>query len=133
MLKQFVGYCNSQDLIPQYQPANRVNHSCKSLLLKLMNDAVWNRECGKVTILTAMDLSMAFDTVDHDILLNILQDHFGITGIALNLFDNYLKPCSCTVTVQKARSSDKDLSFGVPRYPVLAQFCSLHTHHLSHR
>ena len=114
MLKQFVGNYDSQDLIPQYQSAYRVNHSCKTSLLKLLNDALWKREYSKVTILTAMDLSMAFGTVDHDILLNILQDCFGITGTALNWFDSSLRPWLCVVTVQKARSSDKDLSFSVP-------------------
>ena len=115
MLKQFTGYCNSQNLIPQYQLAYRTNHSCETSLLRLLNDALWNRECGKVTILTAMDLSAAFNTVDHDILLNILHDSFGITGTALNWFDSYLKPCSCVVTVQKARSSCRDLAFSVPQ------------------
>ena len=115
MLKQVVGYCDSQDLIPQYQSAYRANHSCETLLLKLVNDALWKRECSKVTILMAMDLSMAFDTVDHDILLNILLDCYGITGTALNQFDSYLRPYSCVVTVQKARFNDKDLSFSVPQ------------------
>ena len=111
MLKQFTGYCNSLDPIPQYQLAYRANHSCETSLLRLLNDALWNRECGKVTILTAMDLSAAFDSVDHD----ILHDHFGITGTALNWFDIYLRPHSCVVTVQKARSSDRDLAFSVPQ------------------
>ena len=62
-----------------------------------------------------MDISAAFDIVDHDILLNILQDHLGITGTALNWFDSYLRPCSCAVTVQKARTCDKDLSFSDPQ------------------
>ena len=68
MLKQFTGHCNSQNLIPQYQSAYRTNHSCETSLLRLLNDALWKRECGKVTILTAMDLSVAFDTVDQNIL-----------------------------------------------------------------
>ena len=128
MLKQFIGYCNSQDLIPQYQSAYRANHSCETSLLRLLNDALWNRECGKVTILTAMDLSTAFYTVDRDILTNILHDHFGLTGTSLNWFDIYLRPHSCVVTVQKVRSSERDLAFSIPKDPVLAQFCSLHTH-----
>ena len=115
MLKQFVGYCDSQDLIPWYQSAYRANHSWETSLLKLLNDALWNRVSGKVTIPMAMDLSATFDTVDHYILLNILQDHFGITGTALNWFDSYLRPHSCAVTVQKARSSDKYMSFSVPQ------------------
>ena len=115
MLKQFIGYCNVKDLIPQYQSAYRVNHSCETSLLRLLNDAIWNMACGKATILTAMDLSTAFDTVDHDILLNILLDQFGLTGTALNWFNSYLRPCSCVVTVQKARSSERHLAFSVPK------------------
>ena len=115
ILKQFIWHCNSQDIIPQYQSAYRANHSCETSLLRLMNDALWNMECGKVTILTAMDLSVAFNTVDHDISLNILHDYFGLTGTALNWFDTYLRPHSCVVTIQKARSSERDLAFSVPQ------------------
>ena len=114
MLKQFIGYCNSQDLIPQYQLADRANHSCETSILRLLNDALCNRECGKVTMLSAMHLSVAIDMVDHDILPNILHDHFGLTGTALNWFDSYLRPYSCVVTVQKARSSERHLTFSVP-------------------
>ena len=85
MLKQFIGYCNANDLIPPYQSANRANHSCETSLLRLLNDALWNMENGKATILTAMDLSVAFDTVDHDILLNILCDQFGFNWYSLEL------------------------------------------------
>ena len=88
MLKQFTGYCNANDLIPQYQSGYRANHSCETLLLRLLNDALCNMENGKATILTAMDLLAAFDMVDHDILLNILHVRFGFTGTALNWFNN---------------------------------------------
>ena len=115
MLKQFIGYCNANDLIPQYQLAYRANHSCEMLLLRLLNDAMWNMENGKATILTAMHLLVAFNTVDHDILLNILHDWFGFAGTALNWFNNYLRPHSCVVTVQKARSSERDLTFSIPQ------------------
>ena len=115
MLKQFIGYCNSQHLISQYQLAYRANHTCETLLLKLLNHALWNRECDKVTILTAMELSVAFNTVDHKILLSILYDHFGLTGTDLNWFNSYLRPHSCVVTVQKARSSERHLAFSVPQ------------------
>ena len=56
ILKQFIGYCNENDLIPQYQSAYRAKHSCETLLLRLLNDTLWNMESGKATILTAMDL-----------------------------------------------------------------------------
>ena len=72
-------------------------------------------DCGKATILTAMDLSVALDTIDHEILLNILHDQFGLTGRDLNWFNSYLKPRSCMVTVHKARSSERDLACSVPQ------------------
>ena len=115
MLKQFIGYCNSQDLIHQYQSAYKANHSCETSLLRLLNDALWNMECGKATFLTAMDLLVAFNMVDHEILLNILHDQFGFTDTALHWFNNYLRPCSHVVTVKKARSSERDLAFIVPQ------------------
>ena len=115
MLKQSIGYCNANDLISQYQVAYRANHSCETSLLRLLNDALWNMESGKATILTAMDLSAAFGMVDRDILLNILHDQFGFTGTALNWFNNYLRPHSYVVTVQKAISSERDLTFSVPQ------------------
>ena len=101
MLKQFIGYCNANDLIPQYQLAYRANLSCETLLLRLLNDALWNMENGKATILTAMDLLAAFNMVDHDILLNILCDQFGFTGTALNWFNNYLSPHLCWYQYRK--------------------------------
>ena len=133
MLKQFIGYCNSKDLIPQYQSAYRANHSCETSLLRLLNDALWNMECGKATILTAMDLLVAFDTVDHEILLNILHDWFGLAGTALNWFNSYLRPHLCVVTVQKLDPVKETWPSVSPKDPVLAQFCSLHTHQPSHR
>ena len=74
--------------------AYRANHSCETLLFRLLNDALWNMENGKATILTAMDLLVAFDTVDYNILLNILHEWFGFAGTALNWFNNYLRPHS---------------------------------------
>ena len=115
MLKQIIGYCNANNLIPQYQSVYRANHSCETSLLRLSNDALWNMESSKAIILTAMDLLVAFDMVDHDILLNILCDWFGFSGTALNWFNSYLRPHLCVVTVQKARSSERDLTFSVPQ------------------
>ena len=115
MLKQFIGYCNSQDLIPQYQSAYRANNSCETSLLRLLNNALWNMECGKATIVTAMDFSAAFNMVDHEILLSILHDQFGLTGRALNWFNSCLRSHLCVATVQRTRSSERDLAFSVPQ------------------
>ena len=71
-----------------------------------------NQEC---TNLMAIDLLAAFDTVDHVILLDVLQKRFGIEGVALSWFDNYLYPRFCKVNVGKAYSSSRELECCVPQ------------------
>ena len=51
-------------------------------MVKLMNDVLWNMESSHVTVFITIDLSVAFDMVEHRILLDVLQHHFGVTGMA---------------------------------------------------
>ena len=60
---------NEYHLQPDYQSACRSNHSTETALIKLVDSILWSMEQRKVTALVAMDLSAAFDTVDHEILL----------------------------------------------------------------
>ena len=69
----------------------------------------------RVSALVVMDLSAAFDTVDHNILLNVLLNQYGIEGKALNWFDMYLGPHFCQVDINRARSSIQSLDFSVPQ------------------
>ena len=52
-----------------------------------------------VTAVTILDLSAAFDRVDHDLLLEILHNKFGIDGHALKWYNNYLKPRKFKVNI----------------------------------
>ena len=62
------------------QSAYRAGHSTETALLKVHNDILINMNNQKVTLLVLLDLSSAFDTVDHQVLLRRLQVTFGITG-----------------------------------------------------
>ena len=62
-----------------------------------------------------MDLSAEFDTVDHDILLTILHNHFSITNNALSWFNTYLFPRQFYVNVDGQKSSNKPLNFSAPQ------------------
>ena len=62
-----------------------------------------------------MDLSAAFDTVDHDVLLDVLKVNFGIQGKALQWFNTYLRPRSCVVNIHEHNSAPRELSFSVPQ------------------
>lgn len=66
-----------------------------------------------------IDLSAAFDTIDHAILLKHLSDFFGIDSIALNWFKSYLSIRSQTVTINGKKSINTLLKFGIPQGSVL--------------
>ena len=66
-------------------------------------------------ILLLLDLSSAFDTVDHSILLNRLEHRFGIKDTALNWFRSYLTNRKQCVSIRKSTSSLRNLEFGEPQ------------------
>ena len=77
MLKQFLKHCNNNCLLPDYQSAYWANYSMETSLVKIANDILWAMEDQCITMMVKLDLSAAFDMVDHDILLKILENQFG--------------------------------------------------------
>ena len=101
-------------LYPTLQSAYRKGRSIKTALLKVQNDILMNINCKHVTLLVLLDLSAAFDTVDHDILLARLKLSIGINGIALNWFKSYLNNRSQRVSLNGCTSDSFRLPYGVP-------------------
>ena len=64
------------------QSAYKKQHSCETALLRVQNGILMALDSGKCVILLLLDLSAAFDTVDHEILLCRLHSKFGIKGKA---------------------------------------------------
>ena len=92
-LSRFTACCDGENLLPSYQSAYRRNFSCKTALLKIVYDCLWNIGKQKVMAVIAIDLGAAFNKVDHSILLEVLNKRYGINGSALTWFDSYLRPC----------------------------------------
>ena len=115
MLSQFMYHCAEYNLLPAYQSAYRPHHSCKTSLIKVANDILWAMEHGKILGFVALDLSAAFNTVDHDLLLQVLHDNFGIEDKALHWSEMYLRLQSFKVLVNDKYSTEKDLTFSVPK------------------
>ena len=69
----------------------------------------------EVTLLVLLDLSAAFDTTEHSILLNILQQDFGVAGTVLKWFDSFLSGCKQRILVSDKTSDDFNLNCGVPQ------------------
>ena len=63
----------------------------------------------------ACNLSAAFDTIHHGILLEVMSENFGVKDTALLWFDSYLRPRSCKVNIGKLYSSNRSLDFSVPQ------------------
>ena len=74
---------------------------------------------GENVLLLLLDLSAAFDTIDHLILLNRLEKSVGITGLAHEWFRSYLSERRQYVKIDNSRSNEHDLSIGVPQGSVL--------------
>jgi len=73
-----------------YQSAYRSNHSTETALLCILNHVYHSDNAHKSTILVSLDLSAAFDTINHSILLNCLYSTFGISEAALQWITSYL-------------------------------------------
>ena len=77
-LQQFRDDCDEHGLMPDYPLAYRPGYSFETALVKIMNYLLWSMENQEVTAIMAIDLSAAFDTVDHDIILKVLEITFVI-------------------------------------------------------
>ena len=90
VLQQLLAYLTEHNLICPSQSACNSHHSTETALLKITNDFLLALDSGNISLLTLLDLSAAFDTTDHFILLNRLQHMYGISGTALSWFSSYL-------------------------------------------
>ena len=75
--KQLVAYLVSNDLLPRFQSGFRRGHSTETAILRMLSDIHAAINHGRVVLLALLDVSAAFDKVDHDILLERLSVSFG--------------------------------------------------------
>ena len=115
------------------QSAYKKNHSTETALLKISNDIIQSLDVKHCTILASLDLSAAFDTVDHKVFLHKLYNEFGIEDEALNWFRSYLDNRKHRVSINGISSDSHKLKCGVPQGSVLgARMYTMYTRQLSH-
>ena len=88
-------------------------------MVKVVSDIAMACDRGLVTIMMMLDLSAAFDTVDHSILLSRLESKFGLTGTVLSWCKSYLAHRTQTVYVNGKSATTSILRFGVPQGSIL--------------
>jgi len=117
--RQLLAHLNSNGLLPRFQSAYRAHHSTETAVLKVLTDILLAVDAGDLSALVLLDLSAAFDTVDHGILLHRLDSSYQIVGSVQQWFQSYLSNRLQHVEVGSSSSSPRSMVCGVPQGSVL--------------
>ena len=102
-------YMTENNLHEHLQSAYKPGHSTETALVKVQNDILTSIDQHGVVILVMLDLSAAFDTIDHDILFSRMENTLGITGQALAWFKSYLSGRTLRIKIDKSFSELQDI------------------------
>ena len=121
---QLLRYLQDNEIMAEVQSGFRANHSTMTALAKVTDDWLMAMDVGEYTGVVFVDLQKAFDTVDHQVLLNKLSTN-GIKGVVLQWFKSYLTNRRIVTKVNDTLSEENDLTHGVPQGSLLGPllFC----------
>ena len=117
-------FLNETNQIFGSQYGFHTRHSCDNAIGELLGNIVNNQELGKYTIALFLDLSKAFDTLKHEILLSMLEI-YGIQGLCLDWYKSYLSnrnmrvKCKVDITGNVEYSNTYNVDYGTPQGPCL--------------
>ena len=112
---QFLNHITANKLIDKFQSAYKPGHSTETAHIRVVNDMLNAIDNGNLSL----DLSAAFDTIDHSILLERLQTSFGIDGLPLRWVKSYLSNRRQKVKIDNNLSNVLPILYGVPQGSVL--------------
>uniref|UniRef100_A0A8C4XGX7 Reverse transcriptase domain-containing protein n=1 Tax=Erpetoichthys calabaricus TaxID=27687 RepID=A0A8C4XGX7_ERPCA len=113
VIMQLNDHLNKHTILDKFQSGFRTNHSTETALIKVVDDLRVNADRGHLFVLIQLDLSAAFDTIDHNILRNRLS------GNVLNWFESYLAGRKFFVSCGNYNSKTHDILYGVPQGSIL--------------
>ncbi len=116
---QLISHLTENNLFEPLQSGFRKFYSTETALVKVTNDLLIASDSGYFSILILLDLSAAFDTVDHLVLITRLETDFGVSDIALNWFRSYLSDRKQFVSMGGFRSKIGVVQSGVPQGSIL--------------
>lgn len=121
--KRLYAYLIRKQILYESQYGFRIGHSTTNAISELTYAILKGFNENKFTLSVFLDLSKAFDTIDHNILLHKLE-YYGIRGIALEWFKSYLSNREQYVEFKNTKSYRKPISCGVPQGSVWAHYYS---------
>lgn len=120
---QVLQHCNQHCPLLVFQSSYRQYYSTETALLKIHSEIMQSIDEQEVVLMVLLDLSSAFDTVDHSILVNILEHVFGIKNTALNWFISYLGSRSQFISLDGVYSDEIPVQHGVPQGSFSGPLC----------
>ena len=119
MATQVTKYLTENDLLDLFQSACRAGHRTETALTRVKHDNDMVMDEGKGVILVMLDLSAAFDTINHGILIQWLENCCAVTGLAKQWIMSFLEDSKQTVIIRGCRSVATSVMVGVPQGFVL--------------
>ena len=116
--KQLIAHVNKNNLFDPFQSDFRKGHSTETALLRITDTILSTLNSNTCCQLILLDLSSAFDTLDHNILISRLT-LMGISGLALKWFTSYLTIRNMSIMIDKSYSPLSPLNHGIPQGSVL--------------
>ena len=116
---QLSDHFDQHSLLHANQSAYRRYHSVESVLTAVSSSILESLDNNHTVLFLMLDLSAAFDTVKHELLLNTLNVDFGITGTPLLWLRSYLSDRSFKVKCQQSMGTPFKLTTGVPQGSIL--------------
>ncbi len=115
LLTQLYSFLNLHGLHEVFQSGFKSLHSTETALLKVFNDLLLVTDSGDYAVLMLLDLTAAFDTVDHNILIFRMEHCVGIKDTVLEWFRSYLSGRSFSIRLGDFMSSSACFSCGIPQ------------------
>ncbi|PIK35351.1 hypothetical protein BSL78_27825 [Apostichopus japonicus] len=119
VLSRLMDYLTQENLLEPYQSAYKSGHSTETALNAVHNFITSKLDEDCFVLLVLLDLSSAFDTVNHSILLERLQSKYRLGGTVLSWFNSYITERYQQVKIEDVLSSPRPLVTGVPQGSVL--------------
>ena len=115
---QFANFLDQNEKIAKLQNGNRKLHSTETALLYFTDEILKNMDDKKVSAIVLLDMSKAFDSICHDLMLSKLC-RIGVSNAACNWFGSYLSQRNQVVNIASCISNPLPLSVGVPQGSIL--------------
>ena len=115
---QFTNFLDSNNVIHHLQSGNRKLHSTESALLHFTDELLNNMDQKKISVVVLLDMSKAFDSIRHDLMLRKLRKS-GVSESACAWFESYLSQRQQVVKFQNTVSDPLPLTVGVPQGSIM--------------